>query len=158
MFVLKQNSCMFYFIKNYDNADFAPELLVSTIVSDQLKVTAYLSSVAISQTIYSHFLTDGVIKSLSGLSNIFALCKSIADKECSKKSCHIDVAINALNQYVQSTHTSNLSSDSNDKMNVSNLFQFTIEQLHLSQQATHGRRYSVDTHGRSTVHSSYTWT
>ena len=27
MFVFKQNFCLFYLIKNYDNADFAPELL-----------------------------------------------------------------------------------------------------------------------------------
>ena len=31
MFVFKQNFCLFYLIKNYDNADFAPELLVSVV-------------------------------------------------------------------------------------------------------------------------------
>ena len=31
MFVFKQNFCLFHLIKNYDNADFAPELLVSVV-------------------------------------------------------------------------------------------------------------------------------
>ena len=70
-----------------------------------------------------------LFKSLPGLSNNLAFCKSIADKECSKKSCYIDVAIYALNQHVQSTHSSNLSSDSDDEMNASDLFQFITKQF-----------------------------
>ena len=91
-----------------------------------MKVTANVSSATISQSVYNHFVTDDIIKSLPGLSNIPAFRKSIANKQCGKKSRYIDVTINALNQYVQSTYTSNLSSDSDDEMNASDLLQFII--------------------------------
>ena len=140
VYVLKENLCAFYLIQN--NVTEAPELLVSVIISDQLKPTAFISSAPLGQSLYKHFLTDGFVKSLNGISNILALCKNIALKEASCRTSLIEVAVSVLSDYVDLTSLLENCSDC-ENSNLE-LIKFIIEQLKLLQQPKHGRRYSVN--------------
>ena len=140
IYAFKENCCLFYFIQNSDDINDAPQLLGSVFVSHSLNVTAFMSSTKISQAVYKHFLNDCFIKSYTGLSNILAVCKSIFLKEYTQKSCYLDMAIDALKHY-ESVSSLN---DSEEEVTDSNLIQFIVEQLQLSQKAKHGRRYSVN--------------
>ena len=85
-----------------DDICVAPKLLASIVVHDELKISSFALQAALPVHIYSHLLTNGSVASLSGLSNILALYKSIAENTLAstQKSCLIDVALGSLRQYL----------------------------------------------------------
>ena len=92
--------------------------------------------------IYSHLLTNGSVASLSDLSNILVLCKSIAENTfvSTQKCCLIDVALSALSQYL-----SFLEAADEDSVYCTLLLHFICnEQLQLLQMPKYGRRYSAN--------------
>ena len=100
IYEIKNNCLIFHLLLHNDciNICVAPKLLASVVVHDELKISASASQAALRMHIYSHLLTDGSVVSLSGLSNILVLCKSIAENILA--SCLIDVALSALTQYL----------------------------------------------------------
>ena len=72
------------------------------MVHDELKISTFASQAALPMHIYSHLLTNGSVASLSGLSNILVLYKSIVENTfaSTQKCCLIDVALSAFSQYL----------------------------------------------------------
>ena len=108
------------------------------MIHDELIISAFASPLHI----YSHLLTDGLVASLSGLSNILVLCKSITENTLAstQKSCLIDGAIRALSQ-----HLSLLEAADEDSACCIILLHFIWDgQLQLLQVPNHGCRYSTN--------------
>ena len=81
IYILKENFCAFHLIQN--NITERAKLLVFVIILHQLKLPPFISSAPFGHSLYKHFLADGMIKSLHGISNTLALCKNSAPKEAS---------------------------------------------------------------------------
>ena len=124
-----------------NNICVAPKLLVSVVIHDELKISAFASQDALPVHIYSHLMNDGSIASVSGLSNFLGLCKSIVENTLAsiQKSCLIGVALSALSQCL-----SLLEAAGEDSACCILLLHFICEQLQLLQVPKHGRRYSTD--------------
>ena len=92
----------FHLLLHNNDICVALKLLASVVVHDELKISAFASQAALPMHIYSHLLTNGSVASLSGLSNILVLCKSIAENPFAftQKCCLIEVALSALSQYL----------------------------------------------------------
>ena len=78
---LKKNFCAFHLIQN--NITERAKLLVFVIIRHQLKLPPFISSAPFGHSFYKHFLADGIIKSLHGISNTLALRKNSAPKVAS---------------------------------------------------------------------------
>ena len=102
LYEITSNCLIFHLLLHNNDICVAPKLLASVVVYDELKISAFASQVALSMYIFSHLLTNGSVASLSGLSNILVLCKSIAENTfaSTQKCCLIDVALSALSQYL----------------------------------------------------------
>ena len=96
----EEKKIAFHCIKeNNIGIQFAPNLLASVVVFDNLTVPAFASSACIPQSSYQHFLNQKQIKSFSGLSNLLAHFKSLADKSTYHDTIFIDLAIASLKDY-----------------------------------------------------------
>ena len=149
IYEIKSSCLIFHLLLYNDNICVAPKLLASIVVHDELKISAFASQAALPVHIYSHLLTNGSVSSLSGLSNILALCKSIAENTLAstQKSCFIDVALSGLRQYL-----SLLEAADEDSAYCILLLHFICEQLQLLQVPKHRRRYSTEL-----ITSSFLW-
>ena len=79
-----------------------PKLLSSVIVIDKLQVKAFVLSAPIPQSVFSHLLLHRVLSTTSELTNILALCKSLAENPTSNDSRHlISMATHLLKQYLE---------------------------------------------------------
>ena len=136
IYEIKSSCLIFHLLLHNDNICVAPKLLASVVVHDKLKISAFASQAALPVHIYSHLLTNGSVASLSGLSNILALCKSIAENTLTstQKSCLIDVALSGLRPYL-----SLLEAADEDSACYISLLHFICEQLQLLQVSKHGR-------------------
>ena len=142
IYVLKENFCAFHVMQHDDKLAEAPQLLVSVIISDQLKLTTFISSAPLEPSLYNHFLTDGLIKNVDGISNILTLGKNIALKETTCRPFLIEVALSVMSAYLD--FTNKLEECSDCDCNNLELIKFIIERLKLSQQPKYGRRYLVN--------------
>ena len=107
------------------------------MVHDELKISAFASQAALPMHVDCHLLTNRSLASLSGLSNILVLCKSIAENTfaSTQKCCLIVVALNSLSQYL-----SLLEVPDEDSACCTLLLHFICdEQLQLLQMPTHRR-------------------
>ena len=95
---ITSNCLIFHLLLHNNDICVAPKLLASVVVHDELKISAFASQAALPMHIYSRLLTNGSVASLSDLSNILVLCKSIAKNTfvSTQKCCLIDVALSAL--------------------------------------------------------------
>ena len=137
VYEIKSNCLIFHLLLHNNNICVAPKLLASVVVHDELKISAFTLQAALPMHIYSHLLTNGSVASLSGLSNILVLCKGIAENifASTQKCCLIDVALNALSQYL-----SLLEAADEDIACCTLLLHFICdEQLQLLQMPKHGR-------------------
>ena len=98
VYKIKSNCLIFHFLLHNNNICVAPKVLASVVIHDELKISAFTSQAALPMHICRHLLTNGSVASLSGLSNILILCRSIAEKNyaSTQKCCLIDVALSAL--------------------------------------------------------------
>ena len=108
------------------------------MVHVELKISAFASQAALPMHIYSHLLTNGSVASLSDLSNILVLCKSIAENTfaSTQKCCLI-----TLSQYLPLL----LEAADKDSACCTFLLHFICdEQLQLLQMPKYGRPYSAN--------------
>ena len=139
---ITSNCLIFHLLLHNNDICVAPKLLASVVVHDELKINAFASQAALPMHICSHLLTNGSVASLSDLSNILVLCKSIAENTfvSTQKCCLIDVALSALSQCL-----SLLEAADEDRAYCTLLLHFICdEQLQLLQMPKYGRRYSAN--------------
>ena len=84
VYEITSNCLIFHLLLHNNDICVAPKLLASVVVYDELKISAFASQAALPMHIYSHLLTNGSFASLSGLSNILVLCRSIAENTLHK--------------------------------------------------------------------------
>ena len=134
----EEKKISFHCIKeNNIGIQFAPNLLASVVVCDNLTVSAFASSARIPQSSYQHFLNQKQIKSFSGLSNLLAYSKSLADKSTYHDTIFIDLAIASLKDYIEARN------NHGDVILHLALLLFIIEELQLLFKPKEGRRYST---------------
>ena len=78
VFVSKLNYCSFHLLEQHDDISISPKLLASAIITEELKVNAFTSSIPLKEDIFIDFLTNGKVVNLIDLSNILAICKNLA--------------------------------------------------------------------------------
>ena len=142
IYEITRNCLIFHLLLHNNDICVAPKLLASVVVHDEFKISAFASQAALPMHIYSHLLTNGSVASLSDLSNILVLCKSIAENTfvSTQKCCLIDVASSVLSQYL-----SLLEAADEGSANCTLLLHFICdEQLQLLQMPKYGRRYSTN--------------
>ena len=104
IYEITSNCLIFHLLLHNNDICVASKLLASVVVPihDELKISAFASQATLPMHIYSNLLTNGSVASVSGLSNILVLCKSIAKNTfaSAQKCCLIDVALSALSQYL----------------------------------------------------------
>jgi len=115
----------FHFIENNENVIEATKLLSSVIVYGNLTASVFVSAMRLQQSSYQHMLDDKKIKSFSGLTNLLARSKSLAEKSTSFNNNYIDMAVGALQDFISLQTESD-----NAEVNFVQL-QFIIEQLQL---------------------------
>ena len=142
VYEIKGNYLIFHLLLHNNNICVAPKLLASVVVHDELKISTIALQAVLPMHFHSHLLTNGSVASLSGLSNILVLGKSIAENTfaSTQKCCLIDVALSALSQYLSLLETAD-----EDSACCTSLLRFICdEQLQLLQMPQHGRRYSAN--------------
>ena len=79
-----------------------PKLLLSVIVTDKLELKAFVLFAPVPQSVFSHLLPHRVLSSISELTNILALCKSLAETRISNDSSHlISMAAHLLEHHLE---------------------------------------------------------
>ena len=138
IFVSKLNYCSFHLLEHHDDISIFPELPGPVIITEELKVSAFTSSIPLKEDIFIHFLTNAKVVSLTNLSNILAICVACKTINVCQKPYLMYIAISYLKQYMHQSHSDQ------DEFNCAYLLQFICEQLQLLQVPKHGHLYSTD--------------
>ena len=131
----------FYYIVYSSDQNDSPTIDASVKVSTNLEITAFVKSSRLPSSMYDSLLSCSKVSTVSEISNVLALCKSLCTNTYHPQSNSnlILLIIQLLEKYIASQGES--SEDSKHAMEVC-LIRFLIEQLRLLQCPKNGRRYS----------------
>ena len=144
---LKDNYAWFYYIS--ESAEHVPTLLASVLVTENLKIKAYVISAVLPFSAYEHLMPSKQLQSITQFTNILSLCKSLTDENY-RGFCNfyllkfaIWVFRQVIAEEIAEHHFDNL---------LFALLKFVVEQLKLVQVSKHGRHYLS-----SLITTSFLW-
>lgn len=137
-----QEDCVwFYYIVTSTDQDGSPTIDASVKVSSTLKIDAFIKSLHLPSSLYDSLLACAQLSTLSEISNVLALCKSLCTNSYQPINNYnlLCLVVQLLEKYI-TLQTESL--EQNESALEVSLVKFVIEQLTLLQCPKNGRRYS----------------